>query len=229
LRDLITRTIRAVIRSAEDQAAAIAEARRQDDDAEPVAIDDAGVGDSLGGPGPRQRRVHERAARLCFGVASTSRVSAFIGVEMNRSVAGLCVAALAVAAAGCGDDDERLSSEEFLEQGNAICASVNDELDAAFEELGDDQPSTDEFVSLVEDTLVPIVRTEIDDLRELNPPEELEDEASQLFDDADAVIDEIEQMIQDDPEAFVESDEDLFAEVNERATELGLVECGDEG
>jgi hypothetical protein len=77
--------------------------------------------------------------------------------------------------------------------------------------------------------LVPIVRTEIDDLRELNPPEELEDEASQLFDDADAVIDEIEQMIQDDPEAFVESDEDLFAEVNERATELGLVECGDEG
>ena len=149
---------------------------------------------------------------------------------MNRSVAGLCVAALAVVVCGCGDDEERLSSEEFLEQGNAICASVNDELDAAFEALGDSQPSTDELVSLFADTVVPNVRAEIDDLRELNPPDELQEEARQLFDDADAAIDEIEQLIEDDPEAFFESDEDPFADVNERATELGLVECGgDEG
>lgn len=148
---------------------------------------------------------------------------------MNRSIAVLCVAALAVAAAGCGDDDERLSSEEFLEQGNAICANSNDELDAAFEELGNDQPSTDEAVSLFEDTFVPTVRAQLDDLRELNPPEELEDESSQLFDDVDAAIGEIEQMIEDDPEAFFESDENPFADVNERATELGLVECGGDG
>ena len=49
---------------------------------------------------------------------------------------------------------------------------------------------------------MPNVRAEIDDLRELNPPEELEEEASQLFDDADAAIDEIEQLIEEDPEAF---------------------------
>ena len=149
------------------------------------------------------------------------------GVEVNRSLAGLCVAALV--AVGCGDDEERLSSEEFLEQGNAICASVNDELDAVFEALGDTEPSTDELVSLFEDTLVPSVRAEIDDLRELNPPEELEEEASQLFDDADAAIDEIEQLVEEDPDAFFASDEDPFADVNERATEMGLVECGDEG
>jgi hypothetical protein len=139
------------------------------------------------------------------------------------------VAALAVVAGGCGDDEEQLSSEEFLEQGNAICASVNDELDAVFEALGDSEPSTDELVSLFADTVVPNIRAEIDDLRELNPPDELQEEASQLFDDADAAIDEIEQMIEDDPEAFVESDEDPFADINERATEMGLVECGDEG
>jgi hypothetical protein len=149
---------------------------------------------------------------------------------MNRSVAGLCVAALAVVACGCGgDDEEPLSSEEFLAQGNAICASVNDELDAAFEALGDSEPSTDELVSLFADTLVPNIRAEIDDLRELNPPDELQDEARQLFDDADAAIDEIEQQIEDDPEAFFESDEDPFADVNQRATAMGLVECGNEG
>ena len=70
---------------------------------------------------------------------------------MNRLVAGLFVAAVAVFAAGCGDDEESLSSEEFLEQGNAICAGVNDELDAAFEALGDSEPTTEELVSRVGD------------------------------------------------------------------------------
>ena len=35
-------------------------------------------------------------------------------------------------------------------------------------------------MSLFEDTLLPNVRAEIDDLRELNPPEELEEEGRQL-------------------------------------------------
>jgi hypothetical protein len=145
-----------------------------------------------------------------------------------RRVAGLCAPLLLVCTAvACSDDEERLSEDEFLEQGNAICKEGNDALDAAFEELEvgpDGQPSQDAVVALFEDTLIPNVSDQVEQLDELNPPEELEDDVDALVDDAEAAIAEIDEMIADDPEAFFEG-EDPFEAVNEQAGELGLTEC----
>jgi hypothetical protein len=149
---------------------------------------------------------------------------------MRRALACVTVVTFVVVGAGCGDDEERLSEEEFLEQGNAICEEGNDEIDAAIEEIVPDEstePSIEEVITVYEETLIPSVQRQIDELRELNPPEDIEDDIEDLLDDADAAVEESSERLEEDPEAFVTSDEDPFAEVNARAEELGLTACGE--
>jgi hypothetical protein len=150
-------------------------------------------------------------------------------------VAVLCVGACLLA--GCGDDDEEaLSEEAFLEQGNAICAAGNDRLDAAFDaafaemELEEgEEPSPEQIGAVVLDVLVPEVQSQIDDIRSLEPPDELADEVEQFVDDAQATLDQLEQQATDDPSAVFSDDEDPFVEVNAQANEIGLTECADDG
>jgi hypothetical protein len=145
-------------------------------------------------------------------------------------IAVLCVGACVLA--GCGDDDEALSEQEFLEQGNAICAAGNERLDAAFEDLdlGEGQePTAEQMATLVLEGLVPDVQSQIDDIRALEPPDELADPVETFLDDAQAALDELEQQATDDPLAVFSEDEDPFAEVNAQANEIGLTECADDG
>ena len=47
-----------------------------------------------------------------------------------------CLAVIAVVAAGCGDDSvEALPKEDYVAQGNAICAAINEVVDPLFEEF----------------------------------------------------------------------------------------------
>jgi len=145
-------------------------------------------------------------------------------------IAVLCVGACVLA--GCGDDDEALSEQEFLEQGNAICAAGNERLDAAFEDLdlGEGQePTAEQMATLVLEGLVPDVQSQIDDISALEPPDEMADAVETFLDDAQATLDELEQQATDDPSAVFSEDEDPFAEVNAQANAIGLTECADDG
>jgi hypothetical protein len=143
-------------------------------------------------------------------------------------VAILCVGAWVLA--GCGDD-EALSEQEFLEQGNTICAAGNERLDAAFEGLDleeGEEPSAEQMEALLLDVFLPDVQSQIDDVRALEPPDELADEVEQFLDDAQATLDDLEQQAADDPSVLF-SDEDPFADVNAQAQAIGLTECADDG
>ena len=145
-------------------------------------------------------------------------------------IAVLCVGACLLA--GCGDDDEALSEQEFLEQGNAICAAGNERLDAAFEDLDleeGQEPTAEQMGTLVLEVFVPDIQSQIDDVRALEPPDELADAVETFLDDAQATLDELEQQATDDPSAVFSEDEDPFAEVNAQANEIGLSECADDG
>lgn len=138
------------------------------------------------------------------------------------------VSALLLLGAGCGDDEDRLSTEEFLEQGNAICEEGNEALDAAAEAIfGDEEPDVEAARAFFEDDVIPNVQGQIDDLRDLNPPEDLEDAVDELLDDGEAALDTLAATVEADPESIF-SGEDPFADVNAQAEEIGLTACADD-
>ena len=135
-----------------------------------------------------------------------------------RRVIALLPLVLAVAA-GCGGDDDdsgALSKQEYIAQGNQICAEGNAERGQAAESLGPN-PDQAALEAFVRDTFVPSVQGDLDDLRE-GIPEGDEDQVNGILDDAEAVLDDLGQ----DPSLAVGNP---FVEVNEQFTEYGLSIC----
>ena len=148
-----------------------------------------------------------------------------------RKTLMILMAALGVSlvTGACGDDEvERLTQAEFVEQGNAICKAGNDRIEAAGEDLfGDateENPPPEEAVtSFIEDTLIPEVEKQIDDIDALNPPEDIEGDVDAAIAEARAAL----QRIKDDPAQAAGQDEDPFAEANEMIGEVGLTTCAE--
>ena len=132
------------------------------------------------------------------------------------------VAALTAAGCGGGDDDKGLSKDEYLKQGNAICAKGNAKINAGIEQLGQ-TANTARIRGFTLTVLVPTVEGELKDLRALEAPEDDADTLTALYDDADAAL----QKIKANPGlAQAQGADDPFAAVNKRATAYGLTECG---
>jgi hypothetical protein len=152
---------------------------------------------------------------------------------MKRNALWLLAAVLATGliAAGCGDDDdddggeESISKEDFVAQGNQICEEGDAEIDAAAEEtFGNAEPSQEEVDAFVNDSVVPGIQGQIDDLRDLGAPEGDEDELDGIYEDAEAALSDIEA----DP-TLVQGDQDPFADVSQRLSDYGLTACGSGG
>ncbi|MGI9540151.1 MAG: hypothetical protein ACR2N6_08385 [Miltoncostaeaceae bacterium] len=136
-------------------------------------------------------------------------------------------AAAVIIAAGCGggDGDSALSVDEYRDQANQICREADRTTDAI------DVNSVEDFQALID-----AQRSQIDELRELDPPDEFSDqheEAIETLDRTVALLDDARQRIEDgeDP-SDVLSDlqaegEELTDRANELARELGLDDCVD--
>lgn len=141
--------------------------------------------------------------------------------------------AVGLVAGACGDGEEALTKAEFIEQGNAICARANAQLDPIIGEFFDipDDATQQEFAGAVVETIgrfTPIFEAQLADLRELAAPEEDEDTLELLFDDLEAALEEGTQLAKDaeagDQAAMdhLESEDfDPFADVNRRAIQYG--------
>jgi hypothetical protein len=147
------------------------------------------------------------------------------------AVAMLCAAALAAGCGGGGDGGdgggERLTAEEFVQQADAICEDTNQQLD----EL-DEPANVDELAALAAEA-VSINEQSVDALRELNPPEELQepfDRALELLDQQNALGRELVTAAEEGDQAriqeIVAEGEPLQTEARALAGELGLTECG---
>lgn len=121
--------------------------------------------------------------------------------------------------AGCGSDEEPLSSEEFVKQADKICADGNKELEEASADI--DPNNAEDVEGFVQDVLVPNIQGQHDDLEGLVPPEDDQD----TFDDMLAALQEGLDQLSDDP-SLITGDADVFGDANEEAQELGLTECG---
>ena len=113
--------------------------------------------------------------------------------------------ALALAAAGCGGDGDggggdRLTKAEYAAQANEICADFN----AKIEDLR--TPENMEQLADFTEKAIPIFEDGIADLRELNPPEELQATVDSWLASADAALERIRRVLeaaQDGDEAAV--------------------------
>jgi hypothetical protein len=158
---------------------------------------------------------------------------------LNRLIALFAaLVAVALIAAGCGSSDDgtsdstaTLTKAEYLKQGNAICAAGNKEINAGFEKFFKEnefskknQPTQADFEEGAEDIVIPSVRKQIDELKELEAPEGEEDKYEALFENAEAQLEKGEE----DTSLLTDENNDLFAGVNKEAKALGLGSCAEE-
>lgn len=147
-----------------------------------------------------------------------------------KKIALLLAMALTGAAvfAGCGGDDssdsesEPLTKTELVAQADEICQGA---LDTISEGAADfDQNTADEdLVAFAEDTYVPELQSELEELQALTPPEE----DAEAYDSMLASFEDGVNAIADNPEMVIEEDaEDPLADATAKAEELGLTVCG---
>jgi hypothetical protein len=102
-------------------------------------------------------------------------------------VPAVAVVALAttVVVAGCGGDGNRLSRSSFVAQANAICAKYEQKIRSAMQ--GVPAGNETQLASAIERVL-PVIRTGNDELRDLKPPENLQDRFDRWMQIGDAEV-----------------------------------------
>jgi hypothetical protein len=154
----------------------------------------------------------------------------------TRSIWILLIAVLALVGAGCGGDDggssdgdssddaaEPLSEDDFVEQFDETCIDVNNEI----EDLG--QPSDNDELADLADEAQGIGSDGLDELRDITPPEDLQDDVNDLLDILQAQVDAYGDLAEaagdDDDEAIadVQSElEDNHNDAQDIGEDLGL-------
>jgi len=140
-------------------------------------------------------------------------------MQLTRPLVALSCA-LVLGLAGCGGDDEAkdpIEKQDFLSQGNTICSAGN----MAVDDVGNsvDQNDQEQLLVAIKDQIVPLVRGQIDDLRELGYPEGDKDTLEAIYADTEGVLDSWE----DDPALALE--DERMAPINRRLGDYGLTEC----
>lgn len=152
------------------------------------------------------------------------RVIGFVGVGVSLLAGTMMIGA-------CGSDEDRLTTEEFLKQGNAICATFDQAMEEANAEMSANPelgPSEDEIGAYIEDAFAPNLQVAIDDLEELNPPQELEDDVDTFLAYSQTALDEVVDAAASDLES-ASLGMNSFADFDAQATEIGLTSCTQAG
>ena len=145
-------------------------------------------------------------------------------------LAGICLLAAGCMSGGGSSDGasggDRLTKAEYIEQADAICARFDKELDAL------PNPANLEGLAAMATEAKPIAEAGVDELRALNPPEELDEQVDAWLVLNEKNIEAIDQL----REAAESGDETKVQQVAATATdneqkadaaaaEIGLTDC----
>ena len=149
-----------------------------------------------------------------------------------RSGVAFLVLVAAVLAAGCGGGDgegDALTPEEFRQQADAICVEFEGRLD----ELGAPE-SLEDLQGFVDDA-VPILEEGTNELEQLQPPEELEEDWNRAMEINREQLDTVRELRTAAEEGDQARIAELLQEANaarqesdQLAADLGLEQCGSE-
>ena len=146
---------------------------------------------------------------------------------MRRALVPVLVLGVATGCAGGGD---RLSKSEYTRQADGICARYDERLGAVEREL--DRVESPEAAAAAIDRGIPIVKDGIAELRELEPPEELEDDVERWLELNEENAENLEKL-RDAAEAgdaqqaeeIATRGEETERRSDELAQEIGLEDC----
>jgi hypothetical protein len=124
---------------------------------------------------------------------------------------------------GSGSDGDALSAADFKAQANQICTDGNKALEDVTKDLDDD--ATPEEVGEAVSKGLDLLSDQLDEIRDLRGPDELDADVEEVLDDTQDAIDTTKEKLADDPEATLDG-ADPFADVSQRLTDLGLDVCG---
>ncbi|MGH8990201.1 MAG: hypothetical protein ACRDYV_17875 [Acidimicrobiia bacterium] len=116
---------------------------------------------------------------------------------MERALVVGLVVGLAFAAA-CGNDEEPLTKAEYLDRARTICKEGNEELAKAtqdeFKQVKQgEKPTPEQLETYARDVVVPMVRKQVEALRELPGPEGGSDQVDEIYDAFEKALDRIEE------------------------------------
>jgi hypothetical protein len=148
---------------------------------------------------------------------------------MTRGAWTLATGVAVLAMAGCGGEDA-LTEAELREQGNAICARYDKQIDEV------PVPSAVEEIPAYVTKVAPIVEDEIEALKELNPPDDDQETFDQLIAEEEktlaagrALSDAAEKGDDAAVENALNEGNISSNRADEHARTLGLTDCVDEG
>lgn len=131
-----------------------------------------------------------------------------------------------MAGPSCGGDGDRLSRAEFIEQADANCA----ETERLY--LASDVPQSagdfDEWV----DQIKPLVQTALEELKALNPPEDLEDEWNAWIETGEDLLVLLDELREAGASEDAQRVRELLDEAQQDtrpkrlSEEMGLRDCG---
>jgi hypothetical protein len=139
------------------------------------------------------------------------------------------LAAGALLASACGGDDggEGLSREELISQADAICEEYDQRTEDV--EAPQDLDDVDRFAGETRT----LIREGLDELRELEPPEELADDYNAWISQSEenlGVLDDLEEAAAAGDEGQVQQvlseAEEAGAQADQLAADIGFEECG---
>ena len=114
----------------------------------------------------------------------------------HPSMKTVALAAVCVAAAGCGANSEpRLTKPEFLKRGNAICAKGTrtiDQTGLTFFKTPR-RPTAEEKTAFAQEVALPTTQSVLDQLYALRPPKDDEATVKTLLDRAQAALDRVRE------------------------------------
>lgn len=145
--------------------------------------------------------------------------------------AGIAIVIGTITVTACGSDSSALSADEFRTEANKICDEGAERLEELGQDLADsfegDEAPSEEAISDAMTEILDEIEDQIADLRALEGPDDLESDVNDVLDDAISALDDLRDQLEEDPMSVLESEEDPFADVNERLTELDLEKCGE--
>jgi hypothetical protein len=143
---------------------------------------------------------------------------------MKGRIRGAALMALALAAAGCGgDDDKGPTKAAYIAKADAICKASDAKIEAAAGQIAD--PNDAEAVkAFVTATLIPNVEGQVKELRALDKPKDDADEIDAIYDAVEAGV----AKGKSDPASLLSATTGVspFADANTKAQAYGMKSCG---
>jgi hypothetical protein len=144
---------------------------------------------------------------------------------MRGAARRLAITLMILGLAACGGDEEAISKDEYLKRAQQVCTEGNAELqkasDSAFPDLKPgEKPTDDQIATFVRKTVVPEIRKQVKELRELPPPEGGAKKVDDIYDALDQGLDRLDK----DPKLLL-SGTNVFAKADELGKKYGISVC----